>query len=78
MKLPIGITALLAGLVVALAGSFADNALGDGGLVTVLQLLLWAGGGTLMLAGAASTVALRAGQRGRRARHPRGLRPTHR
>ncbi len=69
----LGSTALLIGLVVALAGSFADNALGDAALVTVLQVVLWFAGGVLMLGGVASTVASRAGQGGRRAR---GLRPT--
>ncbi len=55
-SLPVGAT----GLLVALAGSYADNLLGDGVLVTVLQVVLWLLGGLLMLAGAASTAMLRA------------------
>jgi len=75
--LPVGASALLLGLVVALAGSFADNLLGGAAIVVVLQVVLWLAGGILMLAGAASTLMLRAGQRAERPRHGGGgLRPT--
>ncbi len=79
-QLPVGASALLLGLLVALAGSFADDLLGGSALVVVLQVVLWAAGGILMLAGAASTTALRLGGHDRtelRAR-PRGarMRPT--
>jgi len=76
-KLPVGASILLLGLVVALAGSLSDNVLGDATLVTVLQVLLWTAGGILILAGAASTIALRSGQRAERPRRRGGsLRPT--
>lgn len=76
-KLPVGASILLLGLVVALAGSLSDNVLGDAALVTVLQVLLWTAGGILMLAGAASTIALRSGQRAERSKRRGGsLRPT--
>jgi len=66
IQLPVGASALLLGLVIALAGSFGDNLLGGAALVTVLQVLLWTVGGILMLGGAASTIALRSGQRAER------------
>jgi hypothetical protein len=72
--LPVGGSALLLGLVFALAGSFADNLLGGAAVVVVLQVVLWIAGGILMLAGAASTLALRSGQRAERSGG--GLRPT--
>lgn len=76
-KLPDGVSALLLGIVVAVAGSYADNVLGGAGVVTVLQIVLWTTGGILMLGGAASRVALRSGQRAERARRTGGsLRPT--
>ena len=72
--LPVGASALVLGLLIALAGSFADNLLGEAAVVTVLQLVLWAAGGILVLAGAASTVTMSTSQR---AEHSRGgLRPT--
>lgn len=71
--LPIGSALVLLGLLVGLAGSFVDNLLGASGFVTALQVLLWLGGGTIVLAGAASTVALRTGQR---AEAGRSMRPT--
>ncbi len=60
---PVGPALILLGLLIGLAGSFADNLLGDGALVTVFQVLLWLASGTIVLAGAASRVALRTGQR---------------
>lgn len=77
IKLPVGASMLLLGIAVAVAGSFGDNVLGGAGIVTALQIVLWTAGGILMLGGAASTVALRSGQRAERAR-PTGprLRPT--
>lgn len=78
-QLPVGASALLPGLVIALAGSFSDNLLGGAVLVTVLEILLWTVGGILMLGGAASTIALRSGQRAERSRRTGGsLRPTAR
>lgn len=78
-QLPVGPAALLLGLIIALAGSYSDNVLGDAAGVTVLQVVLWVGGGILMLAGAASAIALRSGQRaGRTTRPAPRLRPTHR
>jgi len=76
IQLPVGASALLLGLVIALAGSFSDNLLGGAALVIVLQILLWTAGGILMLGGAASTIALRSGQRAERARPTGSLRPT--
>lgn len=66
-KLPVGASALLLGLAVALAGSFSDNLLGETVVVTVLQVVLWIAGGILILAGAASVVTSRTGQRAARA-----------
>ena len=75
--LPVGSSALVLGLLIALAGSFADNLLGDAPVVTVLQLVLWSTGGILVLAGAASSVTMRTSQRAKRVGRPRsGLRPT--
>ncbi|MCW3011824.1 MAG: hypothetical protein JWO90_2228 [Solirubrobacterales bacterium] len=78
IQLPVGASALLLGLLVALAGSFTDNLLGGAAVVTVLQVVLWIAGGILMLAGAASTSALRLGgnDRPQRRRGGRDLRPT--
>ncbi len=72
--LPVGASALVLGLLIALAGSFADNLLGEAAVVTVLQLVLWAAGGILVLAGATSTVTMSTSQRAERSRG--GLRPT--
>jgi hypothetical protein len=41
-------TTLLLGLVVGLLGSLADNALGGGGAVTALQVVLWVAGAILV------------------------------
>ncbi len=69
---------LLVGLMVSLAGSFADNVLGGGVIVAVLQVVLWSAGGVLLLAGAASSCALGAGHRAERGhqRADAGLHPT--
>lgn len=86
-QLPVGASALLSGLLVALAGSFTDDLLGGAAIVTVLQLVLWIAGGILMLAGAWSVASLRLrgadrvqADRHRAERRTRGggLRPTHR
>ncbi len=70
-KLPVGFTLLVLGLAVGLAGSLVDNLVGGGLLVTLLQVVLWSAGGVMALAGAASAVTLRTGQRAGRARlHP--------
>ena len=77
LQIPVGASMLLLGLVIALAGSLSDNLLGDATLVTVLQVLLWTAGGILMLAGVASTIALRSGQRAEGSKRRGGsLRPT--
>jgi hypothetical protein len=79
-QLPVGASALLLGLLVALAGSFSDDLLGTDAIVTVLQLVLWIAGGILMLAGALSVIRLRGSgaDRVERQRRTRALRPTHR
>lgn len=70
-KLPVGFSLLMLGLVVALSGSLLDNLLGGGVLVAALQVVLWVTGGLMALAGAASAVTLRTGQRaGRRRLYP--------
>ena len=43
------LTALLVGLVAGLAGSLADNALGDSSGVTLIQILLWVCSAALLL-----------------------------
>ncbi len=76
-QLPAGVSALLLGLAIALAGSFADNLLGGAAVVVVLQLVLWIAGGILVLAGAASILTLRSDRRAERPRRSGGsLRPT--
>ena len=75
-QLPAGASALLLGLVIAIAGSFSDNVLGGAAAVVVLQLVLWIAGGILMLAGAASLFTLRSGQRAHGRRRGGGLRAT--
>jgi hypothetical protein len=57
-------TALLAGLVVGLLGSFSDDLLGTSGVVEVVQVVLW-------IASAALVVTALIGMLGAGARHGR-------
>jgi hypothetical protein len=62
---PVAATVLLLGVLVTIAGSFADDLLGSTATVTLLQTALWIAGGILMLAGATSVATLRLGGKDR-------------
>lgn len=75
-QLPVGMSALVLGLVIGLAGSFADNLLGEAPVVMVLRIVLWTAGGILVLAGVASTITMGVSERSGRSERARGgLRP---
>jgi hypothetical protein len=59
-------TALLAGLVVGVLGSFSDDLLGGSGVVEALQVVLWVASAALLVV----AVAAIAGAGGARARQP--------
>ncbi len=68
---PTASLALAFGMLIGLAGSYADNLLGDGLVVTAAQVYLWAVGGLLLLTGVATSFTLGAGLRAERAHERR-------